>query len=436
MNIPLPDEQTQAPIGKTKSASAFLEVGRVMKEDILLYTGAGPTASILDVGCGWGRIARHFVGHVREPGRYVGMDVVEAFVDWCKENISPVNPAFSFLHQDVYNGLYNPDGKHEASEYRFPFEDGSFDVVFLTSVFTHMLPEDVENYLREIHRLLKPDGRCFSTWLLSGHDVDTESTGVQTLEGQVRYGFRTCLTMLDRADLTLAREPVLRRWAGDKDSPFRLQDLLLLKRSGATPGEAEGEKGSLLSRYRTPKAPRADALQTARGSVQFFDPVSNAVTLLVEGGVEPYRLAEGVSVRANGRKANSLALREGQRATVRFGEDLEGEEREGEREKIAVEITVEDRPTAESVAGTIENVDLERGHITLYSDREYPTFEFDPEHTRVRVNKNAAELAELKEGQRVVVRYVARAVSINSRDARPNDETGSASGQTEAADET
>ncbi len=415
MNIPLPDEHTQAPIGKTKSASAFLEVGRIMKEDILLHTGAGPDASILDVGCGWGRIARHFVGHVREPGRYVGMDIVEAFVDWCEENISPVDPAFSFLHQDVYNGLYNPDGKHKASEYRFPFEDESFDVVFLTSVFTHMLPEDVENYLREIRRLLKPDGRCFSTWLLSGHDVDSESTGVQTLEGQVRYGFRTCLAMLERAGLTLAREPVLRRWAGDKDSPFRLQDLLLLRRA------APGEEGSLLSRYEMPKAPRANELREARGSVQFFDPASNAVTLLVGGGVEAYRLAEDVAIRANGRKANSLALREGQRAVVRFGSSPG----EAGGEKVAVEIAVEDRPTTQSVSGKIENIDLERGHITLFSDREYPTFEFDPERTRVRVNKSAAEPGDLKEGQRAVIQYVPKAVSVNSRDVRPSGETGS-----------
>ena len=32
-------------------------------------------------------------------------------------------------------------------EYSFPFKTSSFDFVFLTSVFTHMLPQDLDNYL-------------------------------------------------------------------------------------------------------------------------------------------------------------------------------------------------------------------------------------------------------------------------------------------------
>ena len=48
----------------------------------------------------------------------------------------------------------------KASEYTFPYEDGEFDVVVLTSVFTHMLPDDVAHYLDEIARVLKPGGRA------------------------------------------------------------------------------------------------------------------------------------------------------------------------------------------------------------------------------------------------------------------------------------
>ena len=39
-------------------------------------------------------------------------------------------------------------------------------LVILTSVFTHMLPDEVENYLKEIARVLKPGGLCFSTFFL------------------------------------------------------------------------------------------------------------------------------------------------------------------------------------------------------------------------------------------------------------------------------
>ncbi len=38
--------------------------------------------------------------------------------------------------------------------------------VLLTSVFTHMLPQDMDNYLSEVARVLKPDGRCLITYFL------------------------------------------------------------------------------------------------------------------------------------------------------------------------------------------------------------------------------------------------------------------------------
>ena len=53
---------------------------------------------------------------------------------------------FRFQQIDVSTELYNKEGRYQASEYRFPFPDDSFDFVMLGSVFTHMLPEDVANY--------------------------------------------------------------------------------------------------------------------------------------------------------------------------------------------------------------------------------------------------------------------------------------------------
>jgi SAM-dependent methyltransferase len=50
--------------------------------------------------------------------------------------------------------------------YEFPYLANSFDFVFLTSVFTHMMPAEFENYLAEIARVLKPGGRVFSTFFL------------------------------------------------------------------------------------------------------------------------------------------------------------------------------------------------------------------------------------------------------------------------------
>jgi ubiquinone/menaquinone biosynthesis C-methylase UbiE len=67
---------------------------------------------------------------------------------------------------DVHNKLYNPNGKQRAGEYRLPYRDADFDFVFLCSVFTHMLPPDLEHYFSEISRVLKPGGRSVISYFL------------------------------------------------------------------------------------------------------------------------------------------------------------------------------------------------------------------------------------------------------------------------------
>lgn len=73
---------------------------------------------------------------------------------------------------DVQNKSYNPKGRIRAADFKFPYENESFEFVFLASVFTHMLPRDLENYLSEIARALKTNGSCLITFFL----LDEEST--------------------------------------------------------------------------------------------------------------------------------------------------------------------------------------------------------------------------------------------------------------------
>lgn len=63
-----------------------------------------------------------------------------------------------------------PDGATDASSYKFPFPDAPFDVIHAASLFTHLLPDETRNYLRESRRVLKPNGRClFSFFLLDNY---------------------------------------------------------------------------------------------------------------------------------------------------------------------------------------------------------------------------------------------------------------------------
>src|SRR5262249_8590898 len=87
----------------------------------------------------------------------------------------------------------NPKGKYQSLDFRFPYPDASFDVVFLTSVFTHMFPPDVEHYLDEIARVLKPGGRCLCTFfLLNEESLALIAAGQGTRKFQhEREGYRT-----------------------------------------------------------------------------------------------------------------------------------------------------------------------------------------------------------------------------------------------------
>ncbi len=131
------------------------EVGHLRKED-----------DILDLGCGIGRIALPLTKYLSLKARYEGLDIVNDAIVWCKRNISSRFDNFNFTCIDVYNGAYLPSGKIQAAELKLPYGDGIFDIVFLGSVFTHMVPHDIRNYVKEIHRVLKKGGRCFVTFFL------------------------------------------------------------------------------------------------------------------------------------------------------------------------------------------------------------------------------------------------------------------------------
>ncbi len=128
--------------------------------------GLSPQQRVLDVGSGIGRMAVPLIPFLSGTGRYDGMEIVPTGVEWCRKNITPRHPNFRFHLIDVYNLEYNPGGKIQAADYRFPFPDSHFDFTFLTSVFTHMLPADFENYVSEIARVTQTGGRCLSTFFL------------------------------------------------------------------------------------------------------------------------------------------------------------------------------------------------------------------------------------------------------------------------------
>jgi len=122
--------------------------------------------SVLDVGCGIGRMAVPLTGFLDGNGSYDGFDIVKSGITWCKKHISTRFPNFRFHHTGLYNQLYNTSDKTNAGSFVFPFDSNVFDFVFLTSVFTHMMPAEVEQYIKEISRVMKPGASCLMTFFL------------------------------------------------------------------------------------------------------------------------------------------------------------------------------------------------------------------------------------------------------------------------------
>jgi SAM-dependent methyltransferase len=145
--------------------SDFASTGDEFMAHFVELAALQPGERVLDVGCGIGRMARPLSGYLSSDGSYDGFDVNRDGIAWCRRRYRR-HPNFRFEVADLFNARYNPRGGRRADEYRFPYEDASFDFVLATSVFTHLLEADAANYLAECARVLAPGGRLFATFFL------------------------------------------------------------------------------------------------------------------------------------------------------------------------------------------------------------------------------------------------------------------------------
>ena len=93
--------------------------------------------SILDFGCGCGRVELWLT----ELGKTLalhGTDIDAEAIAWARANIP-----------DAHFTVNSPDPP-------LPFDDGAFDLVFNHSVFTHIDAERQDQWLSELHRIIRP----------------------------------------------------------------------------------------------------------------------------------------------------------------------------------------------------------------------------------------------------------------------------------------
>jgi SAM-dependent methyltransferase len=133
-----------------------------------LLCGLARDSIVLELGCAHGRTMLGLIGYLKAPGRYEGLDIMAERVDFAQQHIHAAHNEFNFTFANVYNARYNVSpGTVPADQYRFPYPDGTFDVAYAASLFTHLLPPAAAHYFRETRRTLKKGARClFSFFVL------------------------------------------------------------------------------------------------------------------------------------------------------------------------------------------------------------------------------------------------------------------------------
>src|SRR5207244_3171843 len=122
--------------------------------------------SVLDVGCGVGRMAYVLSHYLGSGGRYEGLEPVSRWVRWNRAALGARFPNFHFRELPICNPVYNRTGTLKPNRVRLPYADSAFDVAFAMSVFQHNRAAVVRHYLGEIARVLGPGGRFVITCFL------------------------------------------------------------------------------------------------------------------------------------------------------------------------------------------------------------------------------------------------------------------------------
>jgi len=154
---------------------------------ILLSKFLKPNSQVLDIGCGCGKMARNLAHHPY-ISKYIGFDVIRESIEFCQQLLAPrIGPKFEFHCLDIYSDWYNPQGAIKGTEVVFPAADGSIDLAYGCSLFTHLLEPDCKHYLREVRRVLTPSGLFLPTIHINPEPGSRFSGGEMRVDIDIDY---------------------------------------------------------------------------------------------------------------------------------------------------------------------------------------------------------------------------------------------------------
>lgn len=121
----------------------YINDGKVTAQEIVEWTNRYLTANpekVLEWGCGVSRIVRHLHKFYARSTSIYGCDINTGMIAWNEQHIKDV--AYEVV------GFEPPTG----------YSSEQFDMVYAISVFTHIIVNEQEAWLQEMHRILKPQG--------------------------------------------------------------------------------------------------------------------------------------------------------------------------------------------------------------------------------------------------------------------------------------
>ena len=113
---------------------------------------------MLDVGCGV-KFTQAFLNLCLPIKRYVGCDVSEDLIAHLQTNVE--DERFEYVHLPAHNELYNPKGLPLEDINELPTIRGTFDLITLFSVFTHLNPTDFRAMLNLLRGYATPRTTLF-----------------------------------------------------------------------------------------------------------------------------------------------------------------------------------------------------------------------------------------------------------------------------------
>lgn len=166
--LPIHDDNKLARGGINPNSPSFESIGSSFLNLLRDHVNLQSSEKILEIGCGTGRITKA-ISSFLQNGQLFAFDANKRYAEYCRDSVAGATIDFF----DIKNDEYNQNGSVNGSEFVFPYDNNSFDVVVAVAVFNHLPLEDTLRYLEESSRVLKKKGRFFATFfLLNEHAVN------------------------------------------------------------------------------------------------------------------------------------------------------------------------------------------------------------------------------------------------------------------------